>query len=357
MSIVVTKLNLANISQLSLHDLLLSPASGYSLPGIFQLEQECLLIESKICALAKPNIADAAASVTTNSKVSSAIELVVFATLNLGTFIRLIQASALKISHLVAINNRNNLQSFRFIVNCDDIEIASKAVSDFALAHHFEAALLKDAPTLSQPGLIVMDMDSTTITIECIDEIAKLVGVGAQVAEVTELAMQGKLDFAQSLLQRVATLENAPASVLAEVVSKLELMPGLLVLLETLTTHQWRIAIASGGFTYFAEHLKQRLALDAVCANELEIIDGKLTGKVLGKIVDARVKAQCVQQLAQQYNIGAAQTVAVGDGANDLLMMAEAQLGVAFHAKPIVLAKADSCINFSGLELLLHWLR
>jgi phosphoserine phosphatase len=202
-----------------------------------------------------------------------------------------------------------------------------------------------------------MDMDSTTIKIECIDEIATLAGVGEQVAAVTEQAMQGQLDFAQSLHQRVATLKDAPSDILDKVAANLPLMDGLTTLINELQQYNWRIAIASGGFTYFSEHLKTILELDDTFANTLEIIDNKLTGNVLGDVVDAQAKANTIKLLQEKYHIKNTQTVAIGDGANDLAMMAKAHLGVAFHAKPIVLAKADTCIHFAGLDLLLHWLK
>ncbi|MBL0710264.1 MAG: phosphoserine phosphatase SerB [Colwellia sp.] len=265
-------------------------------------------------------------------------------------------ASNISIHTLTAINTRNQQTSYRFNINCDDFLFARKAIADFALEKGIEAALIESAPTLNKPGLLVMDMDSTTIEIECIDEIAKLAGVGEQVSEVTELAMQGKLDFAQSLHQRVATLANSPEQILADVAKNIPLMAGLETLIIELKKHNWRIAIASGGFTYFADHLKELLDLDATFANVLEIVDGKLTGKVLGSVVDAQVKADSLKILAEKYQIPASQTVAMGDGANDLIMMKAAAFGVAFHAKPIVLAQADSAINQQGLDCLLHWL-
>ena len=168
--------------------------------------------------------------------------------------------------------------------------------------------------------------------------------------------MQGKLDFAQSLHQRVATLANSPEKILTDVAKNIPLMAGLEILISELKKHNWRIAIASGGFTYFADHLKEMLALDATFANVLEVIDGKLTGKVLGDVVDAQAKADSLRILTEKYQISPSQTVAMGDGANDLVMMAAASFGVAFHAKPIVLAQADSSINQQGLDCLLHWL-
>jgi len=283
-------------------------------------------------------------------------ELVVFSNLTLHKLLALQSNCQLNIETLQAINSRNNQTSYRFRVNTENFIQSRKALADFTLAENIEAALINKAPKLNEPGLLVMDMDSTTIEIECIDEIAKLAGVGEQVAAVTELAMQGELDFAQSLHQRVATLENAPEQILADVAKNIPLMAGLETLIAELKQYNWRIAVASGGFTYFADHLKDMLALDDTFANVLEIVDGKLTGKVLGGVVDAQVKADSLQLLAEKYQIPAAQTVAMGDGANDLVMMAAASFGVAFHAKPIVLAQADSTINQQGLDCLLHWL-
>ena len=206
---------------------------------------------------------------------------------------------------------------------------------------------------LKQAGLLVMDMDSTAIQIECIDEIAKLAGTGEMVSAITERAMRGELDFSQSLRQRVATLKDAPESILQEVKQHLPLMPGLVETVKELKNHGWKVAIASGGFTYFAEVLQQKLGLDFIAANQFEIIDGKLTGKVQGAIVDAQYKAQTLQQLAQQFHIAKENTVAIGDGANDLAMMQVADVGVAYHAKPKVQQLAQVIVNFTDLTALL----
>ncbi len=210
-------------------------------------------------------------------------------------------------------------------------------------------ASLNDMPDLSKPGLIVMDMDSTAIQIECIDEIAKLAGVGEMVAEVTERAMQGELDFEQSLRQRVGALKGANESILEEVRSTLPFMPELEELVATLKTYGWKTAIASGGFTYFSDYLQDTLDLDHAQSNTLEIVDGKLTGKVLGDVVSAQTKAEILQQLADQYDIDPYNTIAVGDGANDLVMMASAGLGVAYHAKPKVEQVAQTAVRYAGL--------
>ncbi len=285
------------------------------------------------------------------------LELIVFADISLTQLLTLADYCQVSIVMLNTINQRNDKQSYRFNVQCRHLENAVAKLALFSQQHHVEAALIKNAPVLKDAGLLVMDMDSTTIEIECIDEIAALAGVGEQVAEVTELAMQGKLDFTQSLHQRVAKLAGASENILIEVCNNLPLMSGLNTLVAQLKQHNWRIAIASGGFTYFANHLQTQLNLDDVFANRLEIIEGKLTGKVLGNVVDAQAKAESINLLQKKYQISPQQTVAMGDGANDLLMMKAANLGVAFHAKPIVLAQADACIHYAGLDLLLHWLK
>ena len=226
-----------------------------------------------------------------------------------------------------------------------------------AKACHCEVALRGNTPVLTQPGLLVMDMDSTVIQIECIDEIAKLAELGEEVAAVTEKAMRGELDFAESLRSRVGCLNGVEVSQLKQIRDSIPLMPGLQNLLHVLQQHGWKIAIASGGFTYFAGYLENRLGLDASRANVLEAEDGKLTGRVVGGIVDAQVKAETVEELARRWDIPMTQTVAMGDGANDLKMMGVAALGVAFEAKPVVNAQADVAIRYSGLDALLTYLQ
>ena len=208
---------------------------------------------------------------------------------------------------------------------------------------------LGNIPKLRSPGLLMMDMDSTAIQIECIDEIARLAGVGDEVAEVTERAMQGELDFSESLKARVGLLAGADAAILQQVLDTLPLMPGLTSLVRKLQAMDWHVAIASGGFTFYANHLKDFLRLIAVYANQLEIKDGKLTGKVKGPVVDAKYKAQALVKLAEFLNIPLEQTVAIGDGANDLKMLKKAGLGIAFHAKPKVYARAKVAIRHADL--------
>ena len=237
------------------------------------------------------------------------------------------------------------------------IDELKPVIMELAEQLDIELTVVENPPSVDKPGVLLMDMDSTAIEIECIDEIAKLADVGEQVAAVTKRAMQGELDFAQSLHQRVATLKDADEGILKQVADKMPLMPGLEVLVAHLKSKGWIVAIASGGFTYFTERLKQMLGLTATFANELEIENGRLTGKVLGDVVDAQVKADVVAQLAREYNIEQGQTVAIGDGANDLRMLAQASLGVAFHAKPLVRQQAKSAVNKGGLEQLLYLLK
>lgn len=239
--------------------------------------------------------------------------------------------------------------------NVDDYQVLRLAGSLTAraakLAHDegLDVAPLGKIPHLKSPGLLVMDMDSTAIQIECIDEIAKLAGCGDRVAEVTERAMRGELDFAASLRERVGTLKDADANILQQVRDAMPLMPGLRVLVQKLQALGWKVAIASGGFTYFAEYLRDTLHLDYVTANVLEMRDGKLTGNVVGQIVDAKYKATVLRELAEKYGIPAEQTVAIGDGANDLPMIKAAGLGIAYHAKPKVNQQAEVTVRHADL--------
>ena len=196
-----------------------------------------------------------------------------------------------------------------------------------------------------------MDMDSTLISIECIDEIADMVGIKPQVAAITERAMQGELDFAQSLRQRVALLKGLQESDLMRVLNeRLKLNPGVKEWVETCKNNNITTLLVSGGFTFFAERVKAMLGLDHAVSNSLEIIDGKLTGHILGDIVDAQVKADELTKLRDRLGLTVAQTLAIGDGANDLKMMAAAGVGVAYHAKPVVQAQATYALNHVGLD-------
>jgi phosphoserine phosphatase len=202
--------------------------------------------------------------------------------------------------------------------------------------------------------LVAFDMDSTLIQAEVIDELAKEAGVGEQVAAITEAAMRGELDFKQSLRKRLSLLEGLDESVLRTVAARLPMTEGAERLITTLKNVGYKIAILSGGFTYFGNILKERLGIDYVYANELEIRDGKLTGKAVGEIVDAQKKAELLQAIADQEGISLQQVIAVGDGANDLPMLNLAGLGIAFHAKPKVKKGARQSISNLGLDSILY---
>ncbi|SOB59149.1 Phosphoserine phosphatase [Pseudodesulfovibrio profundus] len=202
--------------------------------------------------------------------------------------------------------------------------------------------------------LVCFDMDSTLIQAEVIDELAKEAGVGDEVAAITEAAMRGELDFKQSLRKRLALLEGLDESVLSKVADRLPLTEGAEKLISTLKNLGYTIAILSGGFTYFGNILREKLGIDYVYANELEIIDGKLTGKPLGEIVDAEIKAELLQKIAAEESISLQQVIAVGDGANDLPMLNLAGLGIAYHAKPKVKEGARQAISTLGLDSILY---
>ena len=204
--------------------------------------------------------------------------------------------------------------------------------------------------------LICFDMDSTLIKTEVIDELAIRAGVGDQVKAITESAMRGEIDFCESFKQRCALLKGLDVSVMQEIAENLPITEGVDRLMRVLKKVGFKIAILSGGFTYFGNYLKQKYNIDYVYANELEIEDGKLTGRYVGDIVDGRRKAELLRLIAQVENVDIRQTVAVGDGANDLPMISIAGLGIAFHAKPKVKATANQSISTIGLDGILYFL-
>lgn len=204
--------------------------------------------------------------------------------------------------------------------------------------------------------LICFDMDSTLIETEVIDELAIRAGVGDEVKAITESAMRGEIDFIESFRERVALLKGLDESVMQEIAESLPITEGVDRLMYVLKKYGYKIAILSGGFTYFGQYLQQKYGIDYVYANELEIIDGKLTGRYLGDVVDGKRKAELLRLIAQVEKVDIAQTIAVGDGANDLPMLGIAGLGIAFHAKPKVVANAKQSINTIGLDGVLYFL-
>lgn len=220
----------------------------------------------------------------------------------------------------------------------------------------FDISLQQDTMYRRCRRLICFDMDSTLIETEVIDELAERAGVGEKVKAITERAMRGEIDFKESFEERIALLKGLDESVLKEIAENLPITEGVERLMRVLKRAGYKIAILSGGFTYFGNYLKHRFGIDYVYANELEIVDGKLTGRHVGDIVDGKRKAELLRLLAQVENVNIAQTIAVGDGANDLPMITIAGLGIAFHAKPKVKQNADQSISTIGIDGVLYFL-
>jgi len=240
---------------------------------------------------------------------------------------------------------------------CLDISYNDEVKSQIdiaAWAAKLDYAFIERRP-LSDFKLVAMDMDSTLITIECIDEIADMQGLKPQVAEITEAAMRGELEFKESLTRRVALLKGLDASALQRVYDeRLQLSPGAETMLAAMQAAGMKSLLVSGGFTYFTDRMQQRLQLDYTHSNQLEIVDGKLTGKVIGGIVDGEEKKATVERVCREMGISPKQSIVMGDGANDLKMMSIAGLSVAFRANPVVRAQADIALNFVGLDGVLN---
>lgn len=235
-----------------------------------------------------------------------------------------------------------------------DEDALRAALMDVCHRHPIDVSWQRDDAFRRTRRLVAFDMDSTLIQHEVIDELAHEAGAGAQVVAITEAAMRGELEFSESLTRRVATLAGLPEAVLDTVAQRLRLTEGAQRLIGMLRSLGYKTAIISGGFTYFGEHLRQRLGIDHLCANELEIENGKLTGRVKGAIINAKRKAELLEEIAQREHISLRQTIAVGDGANDLPMLAAAGLGIAFHAKPLVAQSASHRISNLGLDGILY---
>lgn len=266
-----------------------------------------------------------------------------------------IQGSAISVSHLAHIHRLCNT-SVQFV------QIAQHAyylanqpplptVQQFCADQHIDSAYVDDTQHIKNFGLCVMDMDSTLINIECIDEIADMMNLKPQVSAITESAMRGEIDFATSLKQRVALLKGLDENALQRVINeRLKLNPGAQDWIDACKANNIKTMVVSGGFTLFANHVQKLLGLDYAVANTFEVVDGKLTGNILGDIVDADRKAQELVKLRDALGLAPSQTIAIGDGANDLKMMSAAAVGVAYHAKPVVQTQANYALNFVGLD-------
>lgn len=308
-----------------------------------------------------------ASSTTLNTSANSSGELhtfIVAATvLNFELLEEIINALPTQSNLIKIASNRYHCAFDKMVVNIDcelneafnQLETLNATLKNLSETLFIDV-FVKPALSIERPGLAVFDMDSTLIEMECIDEIAKLAGVGEAVSKVTERAMLGEIAFSESLHHRVACLDGVNVDALLSIRKRLPFMPGFTLLINELKRTGWKVAIASGGFTYFADYIKALFDFDYASSNTLEVKDNKLTGKVLGKVVDAQAKADILQQLAKDNAIPIASTIAVGDGANDLVMMSVAGSGVAFKAKPKVQEQAANSIRFSGLEAVLYLL-
>ncbi len=235
-----------------------------------------------------------------------------------------------------------------------DLDLMRASFLTMATEEQVDIALQEDNVFRRNRRLVAFDMDSTLIQAEVIDELAKAAGSGELVSSITESAMRGEIDFQESLRQRLATLKGLDESVMEDIARKLPITEGAERLISNLKKFGYKTAIISGGFTYFGEKLQERLGVDYVYANRLEIIDGKLTGGVIGDIVDGPKKAELLRKIAEKEQISLQQAIAVGDGANDLPMLSIAGLGIAFHAKPKVKKDARQSISHFGLDSILY---
>ena len=259
---------------------------------------------------------------------------------------------------LVALSRGSNLTVIDpCAVRIENADLGQRADLDvYCGTHALDYAFVEAGRRLTDFGLVAMDMDSTLITIECIDEIADFCGLKAEVAAITEASMRGEIkDFNESLTRRVALLKGLDASALEKVYEqRLQLSPGAEKMLAGAKAAGMETLLVSGGFTFFTEKLQARLGLDFTRANTLEIVDGKLTGRVLGEIVNADVKARTLREACDKLGIEPTRAIAMGDGSNDLKMMAAAGLSVAFRAKPVVREAASVAFNHVGLDGLLR---
>ena len=280
---------------------------------------------------------------------------------------KVIAAHGLNIDNIRRLTGRMSLRNpVRTVRSCiefsvrgtlSDREVLQSELMRLSPEMGFDFSFQKDDMYRRMRRLICFDMDSTLIQAECIDELARRNGVYKKVAAITESAMRGEIDFKESFTRRVALLKGLDISVMQDIAENLPVTEGVDRLMSVLKTCGYKIAILSGGFTFFGEYLQRKYGIDYVYANELEVgEDGKLTGRYIGEVVDGRRKAELLKLIAQVERVNLAQTIAVGDGANDLPMLSTAGLGIAFHAKPRVVANAQQAINTIGIDGVLYFL-
>ena len=280
---------------------------------------------------------------------------------------KVIKGQGLNIDSIIRLTGRQSIKhpekNVRACIECSlrgtpkDLSDMQSQLMQLSAEMEFDFSLQRDNMFRRMRRLICFDMDSTLIQTECIDELAMRAGVGDKVKEITERAMRGEIDFKESFKERVALLKGLDVSVMKDIAENLPITEGVDRLMEVLKRYGYKIAILSGGFTYFGEYLQRKYGIDYMYANELEVDEnGKLTGNYVGEIVDGHRKAELLKLIAQVEKVNLAQTIAVGDGANDLPMISEAGLGIAFHAKPRVVANAKQSINTMGLDGVLYFL-
>lgn len=231
----------------------------------------------------------------------------------------------------------------------------NEGIAPLCQARRIDHAWMPEGRRFADLRLLAMDMDSTLITIECIDELGDFAGKKAEIASITAQAMRGEIEYRESLRRRVAALKDLDESALARIdQERLRLTPGAEALIAACKEHRVQVLLVSGGFTFFTERLKARLGIDHTISNVLEVKNGRLTGALIGEIVDADAKADKFREVLSQLKATREQSVAIGDGANDLKMMKEAGISVAFRAKPVVRAQATCALNWSGLDGVLN---
>lgn len=366
-------INVLDIGQAVIHDnlvlgLLIEVTHEISRDDLFQSLQKNLKVQEMIIELNPVNTADYAVWMQAQGKPRHILTLLArkIESRHLSCVTSMIADYNLNIDKITRLSGRVPLEepneksiacvefSLRGALNNE--QKVRSALLELASGLDVDIAVQEDDMFRRNRRLVAFDMDSTLIEAEVIDELAKVAGVGNEVAAITESAMRGEINFNESFKQRVALLKGLDVSALEQVAGNLRLTEGAETLLKTLNKLGYKTAILSGGFTYFANKLRDKLGFDYVYANDLDIVDGKVTGEVTGNIIDGHRKASLLQEIVKQESLTLEQTIAIGDGANDLPMLSIAGLGIAFRAKPLVERSARQSISNLGLDSILYLL-